>query len=158
MVLSIFYGLYLRYGHSERYYPDYFTHQVAQQSEWLVTKLGYESSIEPHPDEASMKLSVEQVFVARVVEGCNAVSVIILFASFVLAFFQGVKRTFLFITIGILLIYVLNIVRIAILSIGLYAYPEYRNLLHDIVFPGIIYGLVVLLWIYWVRSYKTQAT
>ena len=158
LVLSIFYGLYLRYGHSERYYPEFITHQVAQQSECMVKQLGYASAIEPHPEEASMKLSVENVFVARVVGGCNAVSVIILFASFVLAFFQGFKRTILFILTGIVLIYFLNIIRIAILSIGLYAYPEYRTVLHDIVFPGIIYGLVVLLWVYWVRSFKVNAS
>ena len=154
LLLSIFYGLYLRYGHSERYYPDYLTHQVAQHSEWLVNKLGYVSNIEPHPEEASMKLYVDNVLVARVVEGCNAVSVIILFIAFVLAFFQGIKRTLGFIGVGMVLIYMLNIVRIAILSIGLYAYPEYERLLHDVVFPGIIYGLVVVLWIYWVQTYK----
>jgi len=28
--------------------------------------------------------------------------------------------------------------------------------LHDIVFPGIIYGLVIVLWLLWVRNFKKQ--
>ena len=91
-MLSMIYGFYLRTAASETYYPEYITHQVAVQSEWLVNFLGYDATIEPHPDEASMKLSVENVFVSRIVEGCNAISVIILFIAFVVAFFQGWRR------------------------------------------------------------------
>ena len=156
LVLSFLYAQYLNIDFQKKYYPDYITHRVAEQSEWLIKKMDYSSMIEPHNQEPSMKLFVEDVFVARVVEGCNAVSVIILFASFVLAFFQGWGKTFSFIFIGVVLIYVINILRIAILSIGLYAYPEYKTVLHDIIFPGIIYGLVVLLWGFWVSRFKKQ--
>ncbi|RXG12693.1 exosortase family protein XrtF [Leeuwenhoekiella aestuarii] len=156
LVLSFLYTQYLNIDFSESYYPDYITHRVAGQSEWLIDKMGYSSIIEPHDLEPSMKLFIEGVFVARVVEGCNAISVIILFASFVLAFFQGWGKTFSFICIGSVLIYGINILRIAILSIGLYTYPEYKAILHDIVFPGIIYGLVVFLWVFWVSRFKKQ--
>ena len=100
VVLSMIYGFYLRTAASETYYPEYITHQVAVQSEWLVNFLGYDASIEPYPDEASMKLNVENVFVARIVEGCNAISVIILFIAFVVAFFQGWRATLLFVLGG----------------------------------------------------------
>lgn len=156
LVLSFLYVQYLNVDFSEAHYPDYITHCVAEQSQWLVEEIGYTSLIEPHDQEASMKLFVEDVFVARVVEGCNAISVIILFVSFVLAFFQGWFKTFSFIILGLVLIYGINILRIALLSIGLYAYPEYKTVLHDIVFPGIIYGLVVFLWIFWVSRFKKQ--
>jgi len=156
VVLSMIYGFYLRTAASETYYPEYITHQVAVQSEWLVNFLGYDASIAPHPEEASMKLNVENVFVARIVEGCNAISVIILFIAFVVAFFQGWRATLFFVLGGSLLIYLINIVRIAILSIGFYKYPEHKMILHDIVFPGIIYGLVIVLWLLWVRNFKKQ--
>lgn len=156
LVLSFLYAIYLNYGASDLYYPDYITHKVAEQSEQLVNLLGYEGRIVPHSDEASMKLYVNDLFVARIVEGCNAVSVIILFSAFVLAFFQGLRSTLFFILGGVVLVYAVNIVRIAILSIGLYEFPEYKEILHDVVFPGIIYGLIVVLWILWVRRFKTQ--
>ena len=157
VVLSLLYGFYLSRSASSSYYPDYITHQVAVQSAWLVEFFGYTTQLAPHPEEASMVLGVENVYVARVVEGCNAMSVIILFVAFVMAFFQGWGRTILFTLGGVVLIYVVNILRIALLSIGLYRFPEAQNLLHDIVFPAIIYGQVVLLWLLWVRNFKKQA-
>ena len=156
LILSFLYALYLHYGASDLYYPDYITHKVAEQSEQLIGLLRYESKVIPHASEASMKLYVNDLFVARIVEGCNAISVLILFSAFVLAFFQGIRPTLFFILGGTVLIYTLNILRIAILSIGLYEYPDYKDILHDVVFPGMIYGLVLVLWILWVRRYKNQ--
>ncbi|WP_290493567.1 MULTISPECIES: exosortase family protein XrtF [unclassified Leeuwenhoekiella] len=156
LLLSCGYAMYLKYAQSEVFYPDYITHRVAQHSESLINVLGYRGEIESHPTEASMKLYVNDLFVARVVEGCNAVSVLILFSAFILAFYQGFRTTLLFILGGGVLVYAVNIIRIAILSIGLYEYPNYKDVLHDVVFPGIIYGLVVVLWLFWIRRFKKQ--
>jgi exosortase family protein XrtF len=52
------------------------------------------------------------------------------------------------------LIFILNIFRIALLTIGLYKYPEYGTFLHDILFPLVIYGVVFLLWILWVIRFS----
>lgn len=90
----------------------------------------------------------------RIVEGCNAVSVIILFVSFVIAFAVRMKITLPFILLGGLLIYLLNIVRIAVLSLLLYHYPEQNHLLHGVLFPLIIYGVVFVLWMIWVTIYS----
>lgn len=154
LLLSVLYNLYLTYGSSATYYPDYVTHQVAAQSEQVIEWMGYVSSIEPHPKEASMKLYVEGAFLARVVEGCNAVSVIILFVAFMLAFFNGWKKTLLFISGGIVFIYGMNVVRIALLGIAIYEYPTYTELLHGVLFPAVIYGSVFLLWIFWVTRFS----
>lgn len=156
LLLSFFYSLYLEHSDSKTYYPDYITHQVAVQTEWVIESLGYDSSIEPHDKEASMKLSVEGEYLARVIEGCNAVSVMILFVSFVLAFYNGIKKTLLFIVSGVIAIYVMNIVRIALLAIALYTYPQYDDILHGVIFPAVIYGFVFLLWLYWVNRFTVK--
>lgn len=155
--MVILYSAYLSFFQSKIYYPDYITHLVARQTEALVKAMGYAAQISPHPTELSMKLVVENIFVARIVEGCNAVSVILLFIAFVLAFYSKAKPTLLFILAGSVIIYATNVFRIAILAIGLYEYPEYAELLHGTVFPGIIYGMVFLLWLLWVfRFSKTK--
>ena len=151
-MLTFCYNLYLKHAASQEFYPEYITHVVAVQSSEVVTWFGYDSHIEPHPHEASMKLWVNEKYLSRIVEGCNSVSVMILFVSFVLAFFNGWGRTLLFILLGVVIIYVLNIFRIAFLVIGLYEHPEYRDLLHDVIFPAVIYGIVFLLWLYWVNK------
>jgi len=153
-IFSILYNGYLEFFQSQKYYPDFFTHLVAVQSETIIESLGYSAKIIPHQQELSMKLFINDVFLARVVEGCNAISIIILFASFVLSFFAKIKTTLLFIFAGTVIIYAMNIFRIAILAIGIYKYPQHSEFLHSIVFPLIIYGTVFLLWIIWVRIFS----
>ncbi len=156
LLLSAAYNQYLKLETSAEYYPDYITHQVAVQSEWFINQLGYTASIEPHEEEPSMKLIINDQFLARVVEGCNAVSVIILFCAFVLAFFDGWKKSLVFLMVGTLAIYIINVIRIGLLAIAIYEFPEYSDFLHTIVFPLVIYGFVFLLWIYWIHQFSIK--
>lgn len=155
-ILSLFYNAYLVFFRSTRYYPDYITHLVAVQSEKLIRSLGYSADILPHQTELSMKLYVNDLFMARIVEGCNSVSIIILFIAFILAFFGRWRMTLLYIFAGSVIIYAMNIFRIAALSIGIYEFPQYAHILHGILFPLVIYGTVFVLWLIWVRIYSNQ--
>lgn len=154
LLLVLVYNAYLKYGGSTRFYPDFITHLVARQSEYLINALGYTAIIEPSTVEPAMNLTINGTALARIVEGCNAVSIIILFVAFMISFFERWKRTLLYIFAGIVLIYAMNITRIALLAIGIYKYPDYSHFLHGTVFPAILYGTVLLLWLGWIRSYK----
>ena len=152
-LLSMTYKLYLDFSKDSTYYPDYITSLTAKQSQSLLKTVGYETQAIPHPNEASIKLVINNKYVARIIEGCNSLSVIILFISFIVAFAGRWKPTVLFVLAGSTLIYVVNLARIVILSIGLYHYPWRREILHTIIFPLIIYGMVFLLWMIWVNRY-----
>lgn len=152
--LSIIYQLYLRFSVGSPFYPDYMTHVVALQTQDLLHEFGYHAEVMPHPEEPSMKLIINGNYLARIVEGCNSVSVIILFVSFVVAFSGRLKETIIFILAGGVLIYLVNLWRIVLLSVGLYHYPSRANILHEVVFPGIIYGMVFLLWMLWVNRFS----
>ena len=143
--------LYLNTSFTGNYYPDFITNLVAKQSSELISSFGYEAEVMPHDTETSMKLYINQTYLARIVEGCNAVSIIILFIAFIISFSEKLKITVLFLVAGGTLIYAVNILRIAILAIAIYKYPEYTDTLHGVVFPAIIYGMVFLLWMIWVR-------
>jgi len=151
VILALGYQYYLTHFSSHEYYPEYITHLVTKQSKYVVESLGYDVRIAPHPNDLSMKFIVNDNYVARIVEGCNAISVVILFVAFIIAFHTNFKKTFLFAFSGATLIYALNIIRVGLLCIGIHEYPEYASFLHDIVFPGFIYGVVFLLWMIWVR-------
>ncbi|MCR9181301.1 MAG: exosortase family protein XrtF [Flavobacteriaceae bacterium] len=151
LLLSLLYNAYLHFGQSETWYPDPITHLVAKQTSMLTSGFGYQAEITPHPNEASMKLILNDRYLARIVEGCNALSVIALFAAFIVAFHQKWKPTLLYIFVGSVLIYCANLFRIVLLAIALYEYPQYEEVLHGVVFPAIIYGMVFLLWVLWVR-------
>jgi exosortase family protein XrtF len=126
---------------------------VAERTEKLLDAVGFSSEVEQSETELSMNLHVRNVFVARIIEGCNSVSVIILFIAFVIGFPSRFRTTFLFLIVGSILIYTANIVRIAAISIALYKFPDYQYVLHDLLFPTLIYGLIFLLWIIWIRFF-----
>ncbi len=96
-------------------------------------------------------------YTIRIVEGCNAISVIILFVSFIIAFSGKFKTTLLFILSGSFLLYILNVFRIAILTVLLFHFPENEHILHGVLFPLIIYGLVFILWVFWVNKFSKYA-
>ena len=152
--LSFAYNYYLDASKGGYYYPDYITNLVANQSKNLLENFGYATQVIPHPDEPSMKLILEGKYLARVIEGCNGMSVIVLFISFIIAFSGKLKTTILYLLLGSVLLYVVNLLRIVILSIGLYHYPWRKEELHTVIFPAIIYGMVFLLWMFWVNRFS----
>jgi len=156
VVLSILYNGYLHFGKSETYYPDPITHLVAKQTSVLTSAFGYKAEIIPHQNEASMKLLVNGKYLARIVEGCNALSVIVLFIAFIVAFYQKTKPTLLYIFVGSVLLYCANLFRIVLLAIALYEYPQHEEILHGVIFPAIIYGMVFFLWVLWIRKIPTK--
>lgn len=155
-VLSFAYKFYLDYSEGSTFYPDYFTNLTAKQSKALIESVGYDVQVVPHEAEPSMKLIINGKWVARVVEGCNSISIVILFIAFIIAFADTWKSTALYLLAGSVLIYSVNLFRIVILSIGLYHYPWRREVLHTVIFPLIIYGMVFILWMIWVRRFTKQ--
>lgn len=152
-ILTYAYSLYLSNFDGE---PDGITRIVSHQTERIINAFGYETSVVQHETEPTMKLLVHDKYVGRIVEGCNSVSVLILFITFVIAFTGNLKNTLLFLVIGSILVYLANLVRIVILGIGLYRFPEQEYLLHQIVFPTVIYGMVFLLWMFWVQKFSKK--
>lgn len=150
--ISFLYGLYLSVDYGAQFYPDPVTAVVADQVSWCLNILGRTSTTVNSVDHSSVLLSVDAQVVYRVIEGCNAVSVMILFASFVLAFAKAWKKTTLFIFTGLVIIYLVNLIRLVILAFVYADYKEYITISHDILFPAIIYGAVVLLWLYWIKK------
>lgn len=157
-VLSFTYKLYLDFSDGQTYYPDFMTNLVAKQSHSMLNTLGYTTEIIPHPDEPSIKLIVKDKYIARIIEGCNGMSVIILFIAFIVAFSNTFKDTAMYLMVGSVLIYSANLFRIVILAIGLREYPWRSEILHTVIFPGIIYGIVCLLWLVWVNRFSKLNT
>lgn len=154
VLFSALYHFYLEFSEGSTYYPDYLTNLVAIQTESLLNTFGYNTQVLPHPDEPSMRVIVNGKYLARVIEGCNSISVIILFISFIIAFSGKLKTTLFFVISGSVLIYAANLLRIVIFTIALYHYPEKQAFLHDVLFPLLIYGFVFLLWIFWVNRFS----
>jgi exosortase family protein XrtF len=132
---------------------DVITKNVALHTNSLLHFLDQDSKIEVNNKEGSVKMIFKERYVARVIEGCNAISIMILFAAFIFAFSAQLKQTTLYIALGVLTLYVLNIGRVAFLTYALYYYPEYQEVLHGTVFPLLIYGFVFILWGLWIMKF-----
>jgi exosortase family protein XrtF len=155
IVLTLFYKLYL--NSFELNEVDGITNIVGRNVEQLMHLFNCDVEIHKSSIYSWLEVWYNKDYGVRIVEGCNAVSVIILFISFVLAFSGKFRTTLLFILFGILFIYILNVARIAILIVLLFYFPEHDHFLHGTLFPLIIYGSVFLLWIIWVNKFSKYA-
>ena len=156
IVLTFIYQQYLNSFAEDK--VDSVTRLVGDNTEQVLRLFDEGSSLEQSDSHPYMKLFYNHKYVARIVEGCNAVSVIILFISFVVAFSGKLITTLLFIFGGSLLIYILNVLRIAALSALIFYFPDQEPFLHGVVFPIYIYGVVFILWLIWVRKFSKHAS
>ncbi|MEM0519502.1 MULTISPECIES: exosortase family protein XrtF [Aequorivita] len=156
LLLGVVYSLYLKASASGYFFPDYLSNLVANQSRAVLEFLGYTSTLKPNILEQGISLTINNAYSVSIVEGCNSASVIILFVAFIIAFAENFKKTLLFLLAGAVLIYSVNLLRIVILIIALYKFPQYENVLHSVVFPGIIYSVVFVLWMIWVKMLKSN--
>lgn len=157
--LTILYKLYLnQFEGLSVNNVDGMTQMVANQTQKILQIFNFDCKLLLHDTESSVKLILNGKYLSRVVEGCNAVSVMILFAAFVVAFSGKLKHTLLFVVSGIIIIHILNVLRIVLLNIVLLYYPESQEILHGVIFPAFIYGVVFILWVIWVNKYSFYAT
>lgn len=159
----ILFGAYSFYLNKTQQKSDIFvcspiTYTVANHVLEVSQMLGYDAEIEQNSNELSIKFILDGFYVSRIIEGCSSISVIILFLSFIIAFSGSFINTILFGLFGSVLIYVVNVLRIIAFSILYHKHPDYQTILHDLLFPSIIYGLVFVLWITWVKFFSNLKT
>ena len=155
IVLTILYKFYLSGYQSEDL--DTMTVISGNTSEQLLKLFNYDIIIQKNSQNPWQDIILNGKYIARITEGCNAISVMILFVSFVMAFSGSFKKTSLFIILGIISIYILNVTRISLLIVLVYNFPQYTQFLHGTFFPLMIYGYVFILWIFWINRFSKYA-
>jgi exosortase family protein XrtF len=136
---------------------DSITELVAENTKQLLILFNEDADIVKNNSESFIRLIYNQQYVARIIEGCNAISIIILFISFVVSFSGRMRPTLFFVLGGSLIIYVLNVARIAVLCVLIYFFPKQQSLVHGVFFPLFIYGVVFILWVIWVNKFSLYA-
>lgn len=157
IILSVLYNLYLSQYHSENK-PDPYSRVVAKWTAGTLNTCGFESSYADDETRPWVWVYMDGKRPSYINEGCNAVSIMIIFVAFIIAFSTTWKQTLLYILGGLVLIQIMNVARIALLNYIFVYHHEYGDMAHDYLFPAIIYGTIVLLWIIWVKFFalKTQ--
>lgn len=152
-IFTLVYHFYnLQFGNT----PNSITTMVTRQSAWFMELFGFTVEMLKDVAEPFYKVILNGKYVARIIEGCNSVSVLMLFVTFIIAFKGKVRHTIVYGLMGVVIIYLVNLLRIAILAIAVYRFPEYTGSLHNLVFPAIIYGTMFILWIIWIRQFASK--
>jgi len=153
IILVLLYQFYL--NQFENDVIDPFSRAVAGQVGLLQNALGFPTVLVDYMKLHSILFQTSGRFTTRMVEGCNVISVAILFSAFIFAFYKGAK-TFLFVLAGWIILHILNVCRIALLNIIYIKLPRYEKMAHDYLFPAIIYGGVVVLWLVWIQYFALK--
>lgn len=155
LVLNILYGVYVDY-----YTPnaDPITFMVTRNTEFVLDILGYNTSSSPDLNRPNVLLRENGHAILSVYEGCNGVNVFIIFVAFLTSFGRFKSPLVWYIPLGLIVIYITNLIRISLLFYVSKHFSNYLYFTHKYFFTAIIYIVVFLMWYIWVsRLYKPNA-
>ena len=144
----LFYQYYLNLNSHQ---IDPYTFWISNQVDLILKIIGYQYDTAISNSPRCLGFWRNNLPIFGIVEGCNGTSVIMLFLSFIFAFKGPLRKMIVFMISGALFLALVNLIRIVILGILYIEYPEYTDVLHDVVFPLGMYGLTLFLWIIWIK-------
>lgn len=149
-VFSAIYDLYL---HRYEDKTDGMSSFVGKQAAGLLNILGFDAFARDVDAEKSTHVGIDGFARVKVIEGCNGLSVMILFLAFLLGFPGKLRNKAWFIPAGLLLIHSFNVSRVAILGWAVYRFGESGYPIYKEMFTASIYLLVLVLWYLWVQKF-----
>lgn len=154
-VLVGLYNLYLSPYHSENK-PDPYSQTVAKWTVSCLNTAGFDAHEIDDKTRPWTWIYMKSDRTSYINEGCNAISIMIIFVAFVVAFSTTWKQTLLYILGGLVVIQIMNVLRIALLNYIFAYHHEYGKMAHDYLFPALLYGTIVVLWIVWVKYFALK--
>ena len=151
LIGNILYGLYVE-SYGDR--PDAITSTVTSQTSAVLDVLGYQSSYQDVATQPKVALMDAGTIVLYVFEGCNGINVMIVFVAFLFAFGGRLKRFLIFLPIGLLVIHLFNLVRVAFLFYLAQTNSTQFYYYHKYLFTATLYAVVFILWYFWVAQFN----
>lgn len=158
LVLNTVYGLFIT-----SFLPgaDSVTKVVTQQVAYVLSFFHEEISVMPDDTSRFIPILLSGTVIVNVFEGCNGINVMIVYLSFLIAF-RGTWKNTLYVGFGgIVIIYIMNLLRVGLLFEVALNFPNQLYFFHKFLFTGFIYAVVFVIWYYWIRhvrrSYSTEA-
>lgn len=123
-------------------------HHIAAASMGFLRTVGFEAAL-ASPGLNLVLMSGEPSVIVG--PPCDGLVLYALFGGFVLAFPGPWSRKAWFIPCGVLLIWSLNVLRVAALAVNYHYSHETVAFNHHFTFTFVVYGVIFGLWILWVR-------
>jgi exosortase family protein XrtF len=125
----------------------------AKEVQWILHLMGY-------PTELVMEYNYKHLFyyegkkMVGVAHACNGLVLFPLFSFFILLTNGVWKRKFIYIVMGCILIYHVNILRITALFFVKLHNPAALEFNHKYTFTILVYGFIFYLWHLWVKRFS----
>lgn len=85
-------------------------------------------------------------------KGCLGRNLLLLFAGFLIIYPGSWQPKVWYIPLGLVLIFILNLIRIGALTLISYTAPQYLDINHDIIFKYSVYVLTFILWMIYINK------
>lgn len=89
-----------------------------------------------------------------VADGCNGLELFILYAGFIICFPGKIRYKLIFIPMGIILIYLINVIREIFLALNYKFFRESFEFNHKYTYVLVVYIFVFILWRIWIKKYS----
>jgi exosortase family protein XrtF len=152
VVANLLYGLYVT-AYAPK--PDPITSWVSYHTAFALQGCGWSAATQDSKTKPTTQLIFEKRSIVSIYEGCNGVNIMIIFVAFLIAFGPISRTLWWFIPLGLVILHGMNLARIALLFwVSLYK-PDFMYFTHKYFFTAILYVVVFLLWIWWVKKFST---
>ena len=124
---------------------------IVANAAFLLKLLGF--TVYQSVEDSNMQLvGVDGAHPVWIGSPCNALTLFMFFALFVIAFPGSIKKKFWFIPLGIIIIHTTNVLRVMGLAMINYYAPQYLTFNHTYTFTILVYGIIFCLWMWWVNT------
>ncbi len=90
--------------------------------------------------------------IVGIADGCNALELYILYVGFLIAFSGPIKKIIIFSVAGIVIIYAVNISRLAALAVMNMYHFNAANIAHHYIFKVVVYAVIFGIWVIYVKQ------
>ncbi len=133
-----------------------FSEILAKQSNFILSVLGFNTMLEIHGDMVVTKLvNYPYSHGVWIGEPCNGIKIFGLFSIFIICFRGKFLNKLWFIVVGVFILHLLNIFRIASLTYIAAIQPKWLNFNHNITFQILVYGTMGILWLVWIKKFSS---
>lgn len=148
LVLNGLYGWWI-----ESWYPvaDPATALVGRHVAACLGWWNYAVELTPVSQAPLISFMLDHKIIINLFEGCNSINVMIVFVSFVIAFSGPVRKMIPFIVGGLVIIYLLNLVRVGLLFWLAETESTWFYYFHKYLFTAFLYLFVVVGWWLWIK-------
>lgn len=153
LVLNTVYGFYIEYYHP---LSDPLTYSISKQVAWVLSLIQESIQAIPDPKASFVHMQMNTQTVVSVFEGCNSVNVMIVYLSFIIAFTGSGRSSMVAAIAGLIVVYLMNLIRVGLLFEVAYFYPQHLYFFHKYFFTGIIYAVVFVMWYFWIQRVKRE--